>query len=481
MLRSRPTTRTSRVARSRPTAALTAASGALLAVIACRTNVPEEVFYDGAASNGGRNGNTAGRMSVSGSPNAGGSDSNGAGAAAAGTSPGGHAGAGHADAGAGGDVGEGEVEPGRSCGAPPLLEGPFTREALRGAAAECALWHFCQFEDVALKLENRVRKLAAPPDADTLMRAQEGWKAAMSAWSQIELFQFGPLSSRTESAGKDVHQGQGVREFIYSWPTVARCRVEDQIVSQAYADRGMDSVLISGRGLFALEYLLFYPGSDTACAGATPTAKTWGTLGDAEVASRKLAYASAVSSDLLARIQALSALYAGDGGDFKRTFAEATGYPTEQEAMNVLAWALVYVEREVKDWKLGVPAEYTLTHPVSQHEAPFAFTGTENIRANLRGFRSLFQGCGTGGEGLGFDDWLTEAGHPELAADIIAAWQGAQAAADAFPSYELATKADFQALYAALKVLTDLLKTELFGSGSPLNLELPAGVASDTD
>jgi len=30
-------------------------------------------------------------------------------------------------------------------------------------------------------------------------------------------------------------------------------------------------------------------------------------------------------------------------------------------------------------------------------------------------------------------------------------------------------------------VLTALLKTDLFGAGSTLNLKLPAGVASDTD
>ncbi|HEY8944810.1 MAG TPA: imelysin family protein, partial [Polyangiaceae bacterium] len=399
--------------------------------------------------------------------------------ASAGTGQNADAGAPTADAGAGG--GSDSEEPGKDCGPPPISEGPFTRESLRGAAAACALWHFCEFEDEALKLESRVHRYAAAPDERAAEAARDAWRSAMSAWSRVEMFQFGPLSSRTESAGKDSFRGQGVRELIYAWPTVARCRVEDQIVSQSYATRGMDGVLISGRGLYALEYLLFYPGTDTVCGSATPTAKAWTELDSADISARKREYAAALATDVLQRIQGLSTLYSPEGGNFQQEFAQAVGYPNEQEALNVLAWALVYVEREVKDWKLGVPAELTLTHPVGEHEAPYALVGTENLRENLRGFRSLFQGCGANGEGLGFDDWLTESGHPELADDILGALQNAQSAADRFPPYDRATKADFQALYAAVKALTDLLKAELFGSGSPLNLELPAGVASDTD
>jgi hypothetical protein len=159
----------------------------------------------------------------------------------------------------------------------------------------------------------------------------------------------------------------------------------------------------------------------------------------------------------------------------------ASGYPSEQEALNTLAWALIYVEREVKDWKLGIPAGYTLVHPVSGPEAPYAGTGTENIRANLRGFQGLFQGCGAGGEGIGFDDWLIEAGHPELAAALIAALGTARAAADAAGPLAELSSSELEALYRAVKGLTDLVKGDLFGPGSPLNLELPEGVASDTD
>jgi hypothetical protein len=107
--------------------------------------------------------------------------------------------------------------------------------------------------------------------------------------------------------------------------------------------------------------------------------------------------------------------------------------------------------------------------------------GNDTLRANLLGFRSLFQGCGPAGEGLGFDDWLTEAGHGELASDMVSAWNDALAAVEAFPPFPSASVEEIRALHAAVKRLTDLLKTEFFGDGSPLGLNLPKGMEGDTD
>jgi uncharacterized protein len=118
---------------------------------------------------------------------------------------------------------------------------------------------------------------------------------------------------------------------------------------------------------------------------------------------------------------------------------------------------------------------------VSGPEAPFSGLSTQNLRENLHGFRSLFEGCGDNGEGIGFDDWLVEAGHEDLADRLVDALAAAQAAVDAAPPLEQATPAQIEALYRAVKALTDPLKSELFGPGSPLNLKLPEGVASDTD
>jgi predicted lipoprotein len=365
-----------------------------------------------------------------------------------------------------------------ACGAPPVLEGEFSRERLRTAAAECAMWRYCGFRTAAGALDEAVTAYASDRNQSTLQIARSAWRDAMDQWSESELFQFGPAASVAQSAGKDMYQGKGLRDRIYSWPTTAQCRIEEQILAQP---RSLDGVLISGRGLYALEYSLFHSGGDSACAASTETGKAWAALAGGERDARTASYAKTIAADVRAQSEALVDAWSPAGGNFKQTFVSATGYPDEQTALTVMGWALIYVEKEVKDWKLGIPAGYTLTSPVSGPETPFAKVATQNIQANLRGFRALFQGCGEHGDGLGFDDWLREAGHGELADQLLEALNGAEKAIDQLGPLHEASKEKLESTYQALRKLTDLLKSDLFGAGSPLNLKLPASVEGDTD
>jgi predicted lipoprotein len=299
----------------------------------------------------------------------------------------------------------------------------------------------------------------------------------MEIWSSVELFQFGPVASAAEHNGRDIYQGQNIRDRIYAWPLTARCRVEEQLVQAGFRD-GMSGVPVTGRGLFALEYLLFYPGPDTACPAAT-TQNAWASLGADTIERRKNEYALASAADVHAYASDLVDAWDPRKGNFQQTFADAAGYKDESEAMNVLAWSLSYVERELKDWKLGIPAGLTMNDAVVP-EAPYARLGVENIRANLRGFRSLFQGCGPNGEGIGFDDWLVAAGAPDLAAEIDAGWQQAQNAVDLLPPLDQASTSEVEAAFRAVRALTSPLKSRFFGGG-PLGLQLPMTLDGDTD
>ncbi len=385
--------------------------------------------------------------------------------------------------GEGGDLGtggEGNPLPDDGCGEPPISTQPFSKSALRSAAGECAIWHYCKFASRAAALDARIGGHVTRPSADTLERARTAWREAMSAWSTVELFQFGPLASSADSAGRDGVHGEGIRDLVYSWPLDARCRVEEELASQAYKN-GFGGVLVSSRGLTALEYLLFYEGSDTACNPGTATANVFASLDADDLAARKLGYLGAVSGDVLANAHRLLERWDPAGGNFLATFVAAQGYEDEQQALTILGWALLYVEREVKDWKLGIPAGFTLNQPVNGPEASFAHAGTEAVVQNLRGFRRLFQGCGPAGEGLGFDDWLDAAGHGELGADILRALDAAETTAATFPPLDAATPTELESFYFTVKALTNLLKSDLFGAGSPLNLKLPMTVQGDTD
>lgn len=373
------------------------------------------------------------------------------------------------------------------CGERPIVGGAgaeFSKATLLTAAADCATWHYCEFERRAITLEAAVRAHAHQPSDTTLEPARAAWRDAMLRWGGAELFQFGPAGSRAH----DLYHGASFRDRIYAWPSVSRCRVEEQLVSGAYAE-GFDRVLVGAKGLYALEYLLFYPGADTACAPASATATTWATLAAEDIASRKRAYAAAVAADVLGLVRALRAAWHPSAGNFRQTLIDARGYENpgsdrDQEALNIVAWSLVYAEKEVKDYKIGPFTGLTLPlAPVDGFEAPHAGITRELVVANLEGVRSLYRGCGAAGEGAGFDDWLLAANHGELATAIDTALDAALDAVRAFPPFAEASEAQFATLYDdGVKPLTDLLKNDLLaGNGSALNLSLPASAAADND
>lgn len=352
------------------------------------------------------------------------------------------------------------------CGAAPVAAAgtAFTKQALLGAAADCAAWHSCNFVNAAGALQKSVQAGSGREDA---------WKKAMDAVSKLEGFRFGPWAGRNI----DAYQGRGLRSYVHAWPDTSRCEVEKQVIVRDYA-KGWDLVFPSARGLYGLEVLFFYPGADTACFPSSPTGQAWAT----KPADAKDLYAKAIADNLVAvALEAQNAYKpAAQGGEgFKEKLLAAEGYGSEQEALTVVAWSLFYPEAEVKDDKLASLAGIDTRPP--NRETPFAKVDIENIRTNLAAFRSLFQGCGADGAGIGFDDWLTAAGHAQLGADILTALANVEAHAATFPAFDQATPAQFKAFYDAIKPLSDLIKGSLFGSGSPLALRLPASAASDTD
>jgi hypothetical protein len=161
-------------------------------------------------------------------------------------------------------------------------------------------------------------------------------------------------------------------------------------------------------------------------------------------------------------------------------------FTTEQSAVNSVAQALFYLDGEVKDVKLAIPLGLNVACPSTscpdRFESRYARVSTSNLRANLRGFRKLFQGCGPSNAGIGVDDWLTAVGKPDLAARMLSALSDAETAidnlGDAIEPTLLAHPERVRALYDAIKRITDPLKTELV---TALNIELPRGTESDND
>jgi uncharacterized protein len=250
---------------------------------------------------------------------------------------------------AGDDAGPPEPPVDYGCGQPPISSAPFTRRALRAAAAECAQWHYCRLEGGARLLTDALDEYSAAPSDAALAATRAAFAEAFALTSAAELFQFGPYPSQSVSSGKDGYQGKGYRELIYAWPLSSRCKVEEQLVVRSYA-QSMSAVLLNARGMFALDYLLHYPGADTECAPTSVTGQAWPALSAEDLAAAKLEYAVALGSDVLDQSRALRAAWSPEEGDFTPLLVDTTGYQNdEQEAMKVIAWSLLYIERDVKD------------------------------------------------------------------------------------------------------------------------------------
>jgi predicted lipoprotein len=368
---------------------------------------------------------------------------------------------------------------------PPPPKETFSKAALLTAIADCSLERFRAFDGVARALQTAARARRDAPTEANERAARDAWSQAMAVWQEAEIFQIGPAAASPLPGAKDL------REQIYAWPSISRCKIEEQLVAEAYARPEFPASLVTARGLAALEYLTFYTGADNACSSFSEinAQGSWSKLGSAEIARRKAAYGAAVADDVAARAAALVAAWDPASGNFHHELAAAGAgsatFARQQDAFNAVNDALFYIEYEAKDLKLGRPLGYvecaTPTCPEAI-ESHYANASTANLKANLAGFRRLFQGCGAKGAGFGFDDWLTEVGAADLASRMVAALVNAQATLDALdPPIERAIVSDpakVAAVHAALRALTDPLKTEFV---TVLNLELPKSSEGDND
>lgn len=365
----------------------------------------------------------------------------------------------------------------------PQTPRPGPRAALLEAAGACATGTYAAFLTAAKALESKANAWATERTEENLTAAREAWSEAMSRWQHAELYRLGP-AARPDDPG-----AQSLRDEIYAWPLISRCKIEEQLVSKAYQGENFTKSLINARTLSAAEFLLFFEGTDNACGSfsAINANGTWAALSADELTKRKAEYLAAVAKDVVVKGTRLVDAWSPSGGNFLGEFTKAgqtsRAYRTEAQALNALTHALFYVEIEVKDLKLGKPLGIqACTESNCAFESPWAGASTKHVVDNLDAARGLFLGCGEDDAGVSFDDWLETAGAGDLAERMTTALTHAQAAARAVdgPLEEAATadEEDVQKLYAAVKSFTDLLKTEFV---SVLNLELPRTAEGDND
>ncbi len=358
---------------------------------------------------------------------------------------------------------------------------PFTRAELLGAFGACSASAVHDFHGKMTALATAVSAWAASPSDATRDAARSAYQTAMDAWQLVDTMQFGPTGRKSTPGGQDF------RDQIYCWPLTSRCAVEQTIISGKYADATFANELINKRGLGALEYLLFFEGTDTACTGATDIS-AWGALADRD--ARKRAYAVAAAAETATRAAALDTAWDSGSVRFADTMRTAgpgnATFPTTQDAFNAVSNAAFYVETDVKDIKLARPLGLrgcTTASCPELFEAQYAGRAKADLRVNLDGARRLLEGCGPDYTGFGFDDLLVDVGAPDAAAALRDNGVAMQAALAAIEETDMkaalaADKPSVMAVYDAIKGLTDLMKTDFL---TLLDLDLPGAIVGDND
>jgi predicted lipoprotein len=390
------------------------------------------------------------------------------------------------------------------CSAENVATGTFSgNELLRQVGCQVILPTYASFVSSAsalvASLETYVTDIEVGNDAvDSLEEAKVQWAATMQVWQQAEVYQVGPSASL---ADLEVAVGaQGLRDEIYSWPTVNPCGVDQDIVTDKYATNDFFDVRGSDRyGLDAAGYLLFFQEADNHCSviNSINTQGTWGQISAEDLKQKRALYVHAVATNVEDRAIEIHNAWKQDAGNFIEDFATAgqagSSYATVEEALNDLSDALFYIEKDVKDFKLAKPAGIQGCSSVScpkDVEAPFSRVSKDNIIANLEAAQKVFLGASPGTEAVGFDDFLRDRDPSDVAdamtANLAATIQAAQdmdstlyEAASSVTEEECAAGNDpICHTYYTLKGFTDDLKTRFV---EILELNLPLEASGDAD
>ncbi len=362
------------------------------------------------------------------------------------------------------------------------------RPVLRSLADNALAPTFAEFRTAADALE-----VAASAHADAVASGgdaaatdaalRQAYADAWVAWQRAEVMQLGP------AAGSQGVGGSFLRDEIYSWPSVNRCRVDQELVSQAYADPGFfESELVNVYGFDALEWLVFAQGFDNACAPQLDinAAGEWDALDERTITERRAAYAAVVAGGIAQQASVLADAWAV-GGTWNGALSEPSSgeYGTVQVATNEVVRAMFYVDKVLKDTKLAVPAGILACASeicLDGIEAPLSALSGPAAVANLEGFARLYHGGSDAAAHQGFDDMLRDAGEGALAdqitADIEVAIAELSAVDGSFAEALTSDPAALDAAHASVVALTRHLKGDFV---TVLALNIPSEAAGDAD
>jgi len=325
----------------------------------------------------------------------------------------------------------------------------------------------------------------APDNIEKQSAAHSAWQSAMDVWQQVSVVQVGAISDPQTAYG----------ENIYSWPLRDSCRIDKQVFLGVDSEETISGLIPKSRGLDALEYVLFESNLTVSCSSQAELnghkVVGWNDLLITERQAGRCVFAKAVAQDMETQSAALLEAWQNQSVASFTVVGAGKDFASYQSALNHVSDGVFFIDKVLKDLKVAKPAgmiDCDSATCVESVEMPYAKTSKEAIIQNLEGFKTVF----TGGDGVGFDDWLIaqgEAGEAlssKILADVDAAIESAKALAGDFKT--AVTHIDQDAcvngtdpvcvLHSRIKAVTGSLKGDFV---TLLNLTLPVAAVSDND
>jgi len=256
---------------------------------------------------------------------------------------------------------------------------------------------FARFAEEAGSLQTRVAALCETPSTETLTTAQDQFRAAVTAWSHIELYRFGPLLADNRA------------DAILFWPDrkgIALRQVQGALADEDQTAANVETLAgksVAMQGLGALEFLLF--GTD------------YETLGSAAGAYR-CRYAEAITGLIGQRANQMSAEWADPAGFSQRLLRPTEAdpdYRSTREVLETLVGTLAHGTEAIRDQRL-LPFLGRDDAAPKPKSALFWRSGMTlpSISANFDGLEALIEGSRIG-EASGKDNaWVANSAAFEL-------------------------------------------------------------------
>jgi predicted lipoprotein len=258
-------------------------------------------------------------------------------------------------------------------------------------------------EDVLLPLTGdfaqAAGKLAAASQSfcagqSNLRSVQAAWRDVQSAWQPLEMLQIGPTIERR------------TQRQINSWPVRPKL-LQPLLAESAPIDpQRVETIGAAGKGLSAIEYLLFDKGESAAASKKN-------------LASIHCNALQALAMQVKSEADGLAADWREPDG-FARQLAQAgqpqkdSPFASADQALSDVVNLLIAGIDAVKIRKLGKPLEKSADEAaLDRIESWRSGTSLDHIRDNLRGFELAFFGAGK--DGIGIDDYLVAIERPGLA------------------------------------------------------------------